>query len=48
MSLTSLTAERKQLQEENQEFIKQKAQMEFLVKDLEQSVSEDDVNKVRD
>ena len=46
MSLTSLTSERRQLQDENQELIKQKAQMEFSVKDLEESASEDQINKV--
>ena len=46
MSLTSLSAERTQLQDENQELIKQRAQMEFSVKDLEQSVSEDEMNRV--
>ena len=47
MSLTSLTGERRQLQEEHQDLIKQRAQMEFSVKDLEDSVSDDEKNKVK-
>lgn len=46
MSLSGLTGEKRQLQEEHQELIKQRAQMEFSVKDLEQVVSEDQMNKV--
>ena len=46
VSLNSLETEGKQLQDESQELIKQKAQMEFSVKDLEQNVAEDETNKV--
>ncbi len=46
VSLDSLTTERRQLQDENQELIKQRAQMEFSVKDLQQNVEDDEINKV--
>ena len=47
VALTSLGEERRHLLDENQELIKQRAQMEFSVKDMEQSVSEDQMNQVR-
>lgn len=46
MSLATLTSEKRQLQDDHQEFIKQRAQMEFSVKDLEQNVAEDQSNRV--
>ncbi len=46
VALTSLGEERRHLLDENQELIKQRAQMEFSVKDMEQSVSEDQINQV--
>ena len=46
VSLASLSGERTQLQEEHQDMIKRRAQMEFSVKDLEQNVSDDMSNKV--
>ena len=45
-SLASLSSERKQLQEEHQEHVKQRARMELNVKDLEQNVQDDQSTKV--
>ena len=45
-SLASLSSERKQLQEEHQEHVKQRARMELNVKDLEQNVQDDQNMKV--
>lgn len=46
-ALSGLSEERQQLQDELQEQIKQRAKMEFNVKDMEQSVQDDQAAKVK-
>ena len=46
MSLQSLTSEKCQLQDEDQELIKRRAKLEFDVKDLEEGVADDKSAKV--
>lgn len=45
-ALQSSTSEKKQLEDERQEHIKQRAKMELDLKDLEVSVNEDKASKV--
>ena len=45
VSLQSLTSEKCQLQDEDQEFIKRRAKLEFDVKDLEEGVADDQKSK---
>ena len=45
--LQSLQSERQQLQDDDQEMIKQRAKLEFDVKDLEESLADDAQSKVQ-
>lgn len=45
-SQQSLSSERQQLRDEDQDMIKRRAKLEFDVKDLEEGVADDQANKV--
>lgn len=47
VTLQTLQAERQQLEEDDQEMIRQRAKLEFDVKDLEESLVDDGKSKVQ-